>query len=87
MSDEINQGHEDDVDNRRKWHVDKRINIGHLLTTATLAIGVFVWANKMDSRITVLEVQQTNQSIISVEIKQQLKYMDTKLDRLIERRP
>lgn len=39
------------------WHLDKRINIGHILTTLTIAVGVILaWANH-DARISALEQQ------------------------------
>lgn len=44
-----------------RWHLDRRVNIGHLLTTLTLAAGLFMWGSKMDTRVTVLEVQGTTQ--------------------------
>ena len=75
------------ADNSTGWHLDKRVNVGHLLTTISLAVMLFVWANRMDSRITVLEVQQLNQTLVAADIRSQLKDVNNKLDRLIERRP
>lgn len=75
----------DEQEERRTWHLDKRLNVGHILTTITLAVGIFVWANKMDNRITVLEVQQQNTAATGVEIKNQLLELNRKIDRLIER--
>lgn len=76
---------EKELEERRTWHLDKRLNVGHILTTITIAVGVFVWASKMDSRITVLEVQQQNTAQTGIEIKSQLQELNRKLDRIIER--
>lgn len=76
---------ERDEHDRRKWHLDKRLNVGHILTTVTLTLGIFIWASKMDSRITVLEVQQQNSAATGIEIKNQLADLNRKLDRIIER--
>lgn len=39
------------------WHLDKRINVSHLIATLLLAISVFAWANGVDKRISVIESQ------------------------------
>ena len=46
------------VDNR--WHLDKRLNVGHILTTLILTISVLAWAQRMDMRLTTVEVKQAN---------------------------
>lgn len=45
----------DERDDREPWHLDKRVNLGHLLTTLSLAVAIFVWASAMDRRVAVLE--------------------------------
>jgi len=66
------------------WHLDKRVNIGHLLTTLIIGGGVFVWAMNMDGRVTRLEAQQEASLRTSQEIKAELQMMNRKMDRLIE---
>jgi cell division protein FtsB len=39
-----------------RWHVDKRVNAGHLLTTLLLAASVFAWGSAIDRRLAVAEV-------------------------------
>ncbi len=39
------------------WHLDKRLNVGHLLTTMALAGSLFIWASAMERRVAVLETQ------------------------------
>lgn len=66
------------------WHLDKRINVGHLLTTVAIATAVFIWAMKTDGRITRLEAQQESSLRTSQEIKAELQSMNVKIDRLIQ---
>ena len=81
---------------RREWHLDKTVSIGHIISTLIVAISVFSWALAIDKR-----VEQNDQSIkflaenqkrvesrvdsIRQEIRQDLQAINSKLDRLIER--
>lgn len=49
----------------RKWHVDKTLNIGHLLTTLVIAGSAFMYASGMDKRVAVLEEKTTAQARIA----------------------
>jgi uncharacterized coiled-coil protein SlyX len=44
------------------WHLDKRVNIGHLLTTLSLAVALFVYVQQQDRRLTILEERQASSS-------------------------
>lgn len=44
-----------DDDASRPWHLDRRVNIGHVFTTLSLAGAIFVWGSAMDRRVAVLE--------------------------------
>lgn len=81
-------------DDRRKWHFEKTINVGHLITTITVAVSVVVWAMKMDARVTVLEdarvqqarfneKQETADKEILAAVREHLKDINAKLDKLI----
>ena len=39
------------------WHLDKRVNVGHILTTVLLAAGFFAWASMLESRIAISETE------------------------------
>lgn len=43
----------------RRWHLDKTFNVGHLITTLTLAVTLGGYVTTMDKRIAVLESQST----------------------------
>ena len=48
---------------RRHWHLDKTLNISHLLTTLVIAGSLFAYANNMDRRVAILEEKMHVQSV------------------------
>lgn len=72
------------------WHLDKRLNIGHLLTTMTVAAAIIIWGNSVETRLAVLEEQQIHQEKQRAEdmalIRAELSSINRKIDRIIERR-
>jgi hypothetical protein len=34
-----------------RWHLDRRVSIGHLLTTAVVGISAILWLSDVDSRV------------------------------------
>lgn len=78
------------------WHLDKRINVGHLATTAILVAGIFMWGAELEKKVEVnaqaqifLKEQQSQdrerfESRLS-EIKDDLKGLGNKLDRILEK--
>lgn len=86
----------DGVDRRspERWHLEKTINAGHVLTTVTIIASLFVWGSKMDTRVAVLEQQRVEQQRtndqhdqadreIRLAIKEGIAEVSAKLDRLI----
>lgn len=78
------------------WHLDKRLNIGHALTTLSALGAIVVWGTTIESRISVLETQASHSHQIQQDIKNEiirlnnnigaeLVRMNVKIDRLIER--
>lgn len=72
-------------DTGERWHLKKEIQLGHLITTATVAVAAIMYINKIDQRVTVVEVQVAAQRESSVALRAQLEKINDKLDRLIER--
>ena len=82
---------------RHSWHLDKTISVGHLLSTIVIAVSVFSWASAVGSRVEqnaqaviylTKQQQENKQRIESVrgEIRTDLRVINDKLDRLIEKR-
>lgn len=82
-----------------KWHLKKEIQLGHIITTITVAAAVAVYVAKIEQRLAVVEShltaqrerddrQDTRSQETTGLLRAQLDRMDSKLDRLIEaRRP
>lgn len=75
----------DNRDNRDSWHFKKEIQLGHLLTTFTVAISAVVYITKVEQRVAVIESQMVTQRESSQLLRGQLDKINDKLDRLIER--
>ena len=68
-----------------KWHRKKEIQLGHLITTFTVAISCVVYINKIEQRVAVMEAQIIAQRDSATLLRTQLDKINDKLDRLIER--
>jgi hypothetical protein len=86
----------EDTKGREPWHIKREIQLGHLITTLTVAVSAVVYIGKLEQRLALSEQQhlvqrerdaQQDQAIreAATTLRQQLDRMDTKLDRLIER--
>jgi len=78
------------------WHLDKKVSLGHLVSTMILAVAAITWAMGIDKRIEqnaiatqYMGVQQTDNKKkvedLRKEIKSDLRAISDKLDRLIEK--
>lgn len=78
-----------------RWHLDKTINISHILTTIALTISAFAWISSLEKRIdsasqsiTYLSEKQKDGKeevrVLRSEIRQDLSEINRKLDRLIQ---
>ena len=70
---------------QERWHLKKEIQLGHLLTTFTVAMSAVVYINKIEQRVAVIESQMVSQRESSAILRSQLEKINDKLDRLIER--
>lgn len=81
----------------RKVVFDKTINLGHVLTFLGFIISGFAMWQAMDKRVLVLEEARTAQRLIDTRqdteitenkktVREDLKEINNKLDRLIERK-
>ena len=79
---------------RRHWHLDKTLNVSHLLTTVVIAGSLFAYANNMDRRVAILEEKmqvqaaENNRSAgevreLAADVKHELRLLRTELMRLM----
>ena len=78
------------------WHLDKRVNVGHMLTTAMLFGAMLVSVNDLQDQVVrnTAEFKHQREIIARVEVisaqrdrdtKAQLDRIDSKIDRLLDR--
>lgn len=83
-------------EHRRQWHLEKSVSISHIISTIAIAGSLAVYIGKMDTRIALLEQASQQQANIDRrqdsersdalrEVKDAVKGINDKLDRLIER--
>jgi hypothetical protein len=53
---------EDHISPPNPWHVKREIQLGHIITTLTIAVSVVVYVGKQDQRIALIEQQLHHQS-------------------------
>lgn len=88
------------MDDRRgddkRWHLDKRLNIGHMLTTAVIVGSGIMMLNDLQDQVVITSAEVSHQRELidrvenlartrSIETRQQLDKIDGKLDRLLDR--
>lgn len=82
-------------ENTPGWHLKKEIQLGHIITTLTVAVSAVVYVGKVEQRVAVLEDaraeqlrrdarqdETTTQALNA--LRTQLERIDGKLDRIIE---
>ncbi len=67
------------------WHLRKEVSLSHLLTTVIVIAAIMKFGYDMDKRVTVLEANQSHSTRSITEIKETVRRVDSKIDRLIER--
>ena len=79
----------------KHWHLDKRLNIGHIVATILIVVTMLSWMNKIDTRITTLESQtvavqkleelrQNYNDRIHASVASDLKSINIKMDKILE---
>lgn len=82
------------VEDRRHWHLDKTLNVSHLLTTIVIAGSLFAYANNMDRRVAILEEKMQAQAMqnsqsqaevkeLAADVKYELRLLRQELLRLV----
>lgn len=58
---------------RRHWHLDKTLNVTHLLATISIVGSLFMFANSMDRRVAVLEEKMQAQVVAGAQSREEMK--------------
>jgi hypothetical protein len=81
----------------RDWHLDKTVSISHIISTILIVISILAWAQGVEKRVEQnaqgvkfiserLDAQDKRIDEMRSELRDDLKQVNNKLDRLIERR-
>jgi hypothetical protein len=80
---------EKDNKDKQPWHLDRTVSLSHIITTASAIGAALVFASKLDTRVSLLEQssaqQQRETADFKTVVREDLKNINGKLDRLIER--
>ena len=79
------------------WHLDKKVNVSHIIATLMLAGAIFAWGSKIEQRIALVEASATRQAQVDqaqdqdfrrsvVEMREDIHDLSRKIDKLIETR-
>ncbi|MDH5527411.1 MAG: hypothetical protein OEY97_08915 [Nitrospirota bacterium] len=80
---------------KSNWQLDRRISVGHLVTTMTFLVAMIMWGARLETRIALMEEGATRQVTMDTrqdnetqrlreEIKEELERLNVKLDRYFE---
>jgi hypothetical protein len=79
------------------WHLDKKVNLSHIVATLMLAAAIFTWGSKIEQRIALVESASQRQASIDqaqdqefrryvVEMREDIRELSRKIDKLIDSR-
>ena len=83
------------MENGNEWHLDRRVSVGHLVTTFTVLVAMVLWGARLETRIVLIEQAAARQARIDArqdaetqrtreEIREELKSLNGKIDRYFE---
>lgn len=69
-------------DSGRRWHLDRRVSIGHLLTTVAVAVSAVMWLTSIDTRVSLnsQSVDTVTQRVARIETRHAAALNDLKLE-------
>ncbi len=82
-------------ESQANWQLDRRISVGHLVTTITFLVAMVMWGARLETRIALHDETLNRQPVtdsrqdmetyrIRKEIREELRRMNSKLDRYFE---
>lgn len=74
------------TEDRHRWHLKKELSLGDLISFLCVAGAIVVAYFTMNTRVTVLEAHADTQIKQAGEMITQMRRLEDKLDRLIERK-
>jgi hypothetical protein len=67
-----------------RWHLDKRISVGHLITTIAMVAAVSMWLLRLEGRIDLIDERDTQISLRIERMDEERKIRDGDIVRRLE---
>ena len=73
---------DDAVPERLRWHLDRRVSIGHLLTTAAVGVSAVLWLSEVENRVSLNArmVEVASQRVDRIEARQAAALRELKVE-------
>lgn len=80
---------DEEIENRRKWHVKREISLGDLVAVTTALVAVVISYAQLDARVKLVEVL-TGQNAAQIagtvtEIKSDMRRLADRIERIVEK--
>lgn len=69
----------------KHWHLDRRINLGHLATTLSIVVAAMVWGSSVETRLSLGTQEREQQTKILEDIREEQKEMNRKMDGFLQK--
>lgn len=76
----------DDLKQKTGFHLNPEVSVGDLVIAITIIVPMVTWAIHTESRISVLEYQATQNTLIFRDIKDTLVRVESKIDEKADKR-
>lgn len=74
---------------QNSWHIDKKMTVGHIITTLTVGVACFLYITAMEKRISLLEAKQEilkeEQLGLAATMERGFEKLDLRLDRIYDK--
>jgi predicted thioredoxin/glutaredoxin len=68
-----------------RWHLDKRVSVGHLITTVAMVSAAALWLLRLEGRIDLVDLRDDQISSRIEQIDSSMKMRDSEIIRRLER--
>ena len=68
-----------------KWHLDKRVSVGHLITTLAIVGAAALWMIRLEGRIDLADQRDNQLNTRIIEIHMRLEVAEAEIIRRLER--
>lgn len=67
------------------WHLDKRVSVGHIVTTLVVLMSVFWWGARLQEKQSINDLRITNNEKAIQALRQSIETQNSEIIRRLER--